>query len=76
LTLGLPPPGKDASELKQLRFVRDLNVRTLAFLPLIVVLFFLLEIPLWGFLVLAATVLIQVFSIWSLTQRIRRTRRT
>jgi hypothetical protein len=49
-TLAVSPPGKDASELERLRFVRDLSVRSLlSFVPIIVALFVLFRMPLLAF---------------------------
>jgi hypothetical protein len=71
-TLGVSPPGKGASEIERLRFVRDLSVRSLAYFgPIMLALFFLFQMPLWAFIVLAATFLFQAVSILRLTQRIR-----
>ena len=71
-TLGVSPPGKGASEIERLRFGRDLSVRSLAyFSPIMLALFLLFQMPLWAFIVLAATFLFQAVSILRLTQRIR-----
>ena len=73
LTLGLRPPGDAATEIQRLRFVRDLSVRSLVvFGPTMLVLFVLFMVPLWGFGVLVAALLLQAVSILRLTQRIRR----
>jgi hypothetical protein len=72
-TLGVAAPGRNAGEIERLRFVRDLSVRTLAFFgPIMLALFYLFQMPLWAFIVLAGTFLLQATSILRLTQRIRR----
>jgi hypothetical protein len=76
-TLGVPPPDKDAGDIQRLRFVRDLSIRSLLwFGPIMVGLFAVFAVPLWGFGVLAGAFLLQAFSIMRLTQRIRRAERT
>ena len=76
-TLGVSPPGRNASEIQRLRFVRDFSVRSLLSLgPVMVALFVLFGMPPLAFVVLAAAILFQAVSILRLTQRIRRTQRT
>jgi hypothetical protein len=75
-TLGVPVPGNDASDIQRLRFVRNLSIRSLLwFGPITVGLFVAFGVPLWGFGVLAGTLLLQAVSIMRLTQRIRRAER-
>lgn len=70
-TLGVSPPGNDASEIDRLRFVRDLSLRSLAYFgPVMLALFLLFQMPLWAFIVLVVTFLFQAGSILRLTQRI------
>jgi uncharacterized membrane protein len=72
LTLGVPMPRRDASEIERLVFVRDLSVRSLLlFGPIIVVLFVVFAVPLWAFGVLAAAYVFQALSIARLTRRIQ-----
>jgi hypothetical protein len=75
-TLGVQPPGRGAGEIERVRFVRDLSVRSFIFSgPIMVALFILFGVPLWGFLVLCVAFLFQALSILRLTQRIRRVQR-
>jgi uncharacterized membrane protein len=72
-TLGVQPPGEEAGELERLRFVHRLSVRSfLLFGPIMVGLFVVFAVPLWGFGLLAATYVLHAVSIMRLTQRIRR----
>jgi hypothetical protein len=73
-SLRVPSPGRDASKYERLRYLRDLQLRSLIFIPILLAPFVVYGLPHWAFGVFGAAYLLEVFSVWRLTQLMRRAR--
>lgn len=67
-----PPPGKDADRAEQLRWVRRYNVRVMTPLAIVVLILFILFLPWWAVVIVAAA---QAFTLVSISLKIRQEER-
>jgi hypothetical protein len=75
-TLGVAPPGRNASKYEGLRYIRSLTVRSWILLPIPLALFVIFDPPLVVWAVVGAAFLFEALNVGLITWRMRRAQRS